>query len=482
MPLGYLSVPRQATGPLTNWPFRVHTRDNFATHNVFYPFTACPGPRVRALERAWTLLACGISLSFIWAGCRVRKDVPEGPSAEVVVAPVASYVKQVEGLASRDAGSDAHLILDGGVPPKGSFAVVFGGLESSPERPGPERTAAKVALAALALGKPPIDAVVEAVAVLEDHPDRNAGVGSSLRIDGKSVEMDAAVMAQDGRFGAVGALSRVKNPVRVARGVFDTPQRVLTGLGAQQFARTLGFRDFDPVTRESKASYRTLLRAELARDGGDASLLPRGWQLWVDASALMPEAGALTAEADAGGATDAGGAGDVAVEAAPAPKPAPPAAPRSRPPAPPLVETPPALPPPSSTAHDTVAALIRSPDGGFAGGVSSGGPPLTLPGRVGDVPTPGAALWVGKRGAVAVTGPGELIIDRGLARAVYDKLVALRSPKLAASWGLKQMPTGIAVSVVVLDDKSFAVAPPDAMAWVGSSGDKLSESATEAKP
>ena len=442
---------------------------------------ACPGSRTRALERAWTLLACGMSLSLLWAGCRVRKDVPEGPTAEAVVAPVASYVKQVEELASQDAGSDARLILDGGVPPKGSFALVFGGLESSPERPGPERTAAKVALAALALGKPPIDAVVEAVAVLEDHPDRNAGVGSSLRIDGKSVEMDAAVMAQDGRFGAVGALSRVKNPIRVARGVFDTSQRVLTGLGAQQFARTLGFRDFDPVTLQSKASYRTLLRAELARDGGDASLLPRGWQLWVDAAALMPEAGPQSAELDAGGVTDAGNAGDVAADTERVPKPRPTAPPRPRQPATPPVEAPPA-PSASATAHDTVAALVRSRDAGFAGGVSSGGPPLTLPGRVGDVPTPGAALWVGKRGAVAVTGPGELIIDRGLARAVYDKLVALRSPKLAAAWGVKQMPDGIAVSVVVLDDKSFAVAPPDAMAWVGSSGDKLSESATEAKP
>ncbi len=410
----------------------------------------------------------------------MRRDVPEGPAAEAVVKPAASFAQRIEHLAIRDAGRDVDLLLDAGDPPEGSFALVFGGLDSAPDRPQPERKAVRVALAALASGKPPVDAAVDAVSVLEDDPGRNAGLGSSLRIDGISVQMDAAVMAEDGRFGAVAAISRVRHPVSVARAVFDTPQRVLTGPGAQAFARNLGFGDFDPVTDQAKATYRTLLAAELARDAGASTLLPQGWQLWVDASAFLPDGGSAAAAPDA--SVDAASqakldAGTDAVADGPSKHPPVKAAPPKHPKQQPAPQKKPA-----DAGHDTVAALVRSEAGGFAGAVSSGGPPLAVPGRVGDVPTPGAALWVGKRGAVAITGPGERIVDLGLARAVYEKLVALRSPKLAAAWGVKQLPPDVAVCVAVMDGRSFAVEPPDAMAWVGSEGDKSEESTTEAKP
>ncbi len=413
----------------------------------------------------------------------MRRDVPDGPVAEAVVKPAAAFAERVEHLAMRDAGRDVELLLDAGAPPEGSFALVFGGLESAPERPQTERKAARVALAALASGKPPVDAAVDAVSVLEDDPNRNAGLGSSLRIDGLSVQMDAAVMAEDGRFGAVAAISRVRNPGRVARAVFDTQQRVLTGAGAQLFARSLGFGDFDPVTDQAKSSYRTLLAAELARDGGASSLLPQGWQMWVAASAFMPEAGPSAASPDASADGGAPMQPEVTADgqAPPPPQPAP-QKPAPAPVAAPKEQPQPKKPRPADAGHDTVAALVRSEAGGFAGAVSSGGPPLTVPGRVGDVPTPGAALWVGKRGAVAITGPGERIVDLGLARAVYEKLVALRSPKLAAAWGVKQLPAGVAVCVAVMDGRSFAVEPPDAMAWVGSEGDKTVESAKEDPP
>ena len=419
---------------------------------------------------------------LVWAGCRVRRDAPEGPTAGLIVAPVASYFQR-EHIAVRDAGPDVEPVVDAGDPPEGSFVLVFGGLDSAPERPQSEHRAVRVALAALAQGKAPVDAAVEGVAVLEDDPDRNAGLGSSIRIDGVTVQMDAAVMTEDGRFGAVAALSRVRNPVRVARGVFDTDQRVLTGLGAQQFARGLGYADFDPLTAQAKSTYQALLAAELARDAGSSSLLPKGWQMWVDASAWLPDGGTGVADADA--SADAGLGGDDPADGGAEAAPTPPAAvlkPKHTPPKPPA----PSAPGPDASipegGHDTVAALVRSAGGGFAGAVSSGGPPLTLPGRVGDVPTPGAALWVGKRGAVAITGPGERIVDLGLARAVYERLVALRSTKLAAAWGVKQLPAGAAVSVAVVDGRSFSVEPPDAMAWVGSEGDKTAESATEQKP
>lgn len=66
-------------------------------------------------------------------------------------------------------------------------------------------------------GENPLDAVVEAVMVLENSPLTNAGFGSNLTIDG-TVECDASVM--DGsnlQFGAVGAVSGIKNPILLAK-------------------------------------------------------------------------------------------------------------------------------------------------------------------------------------------------------------------------------------------------------------------------
>ncbi len=113
--------------------------------------------------------------------------------------------------------------------------------------------------ALLTNGASALDAVEAAVRLLEDDPVFDAGTGSHPARDGE-VEMDAIIVRGDTLdFGAVAALSNVRNPISVARRIMeDTPHAMLAGQGATQFAHEAGF-EFaptaalagDPLSREA---------------------------------------------------------------------------------------------------------------------------------------------------------------------------------------------------------------------------------------
>ncbi|HET9579538.1 MAG TPA: isoaspartyl peptidase/L-asparaginase family protein [Usitatibacter sp.] len=131
-------------------------------------------------------------------------------------------------------------------------------------RPGSENDAVEGLRAAVQAGEgvlrgggSALDAVCATVVALEDNPIYNAGTGGVLNFDG-FVELDACVMESRGaRVGAVSGLQRVKNPVLVARKVMEETDHVmLTGEGAQRFARVMGFGDHDPVTPARRADWK----------------------------------------------------------------------------------------------------------------------------------------------------------------------------------------------------------------------------------
>ncbi|MBK8953487.1 MAG: isoaspartyl peptidase/L-asparaginase [Chitinophagaceae bacterium] len=86
-----------------------------------------------------------------------------------------------------------------------------------------------------------IDAVEAAVIVLENDSLFNAGKGAVFTNEGKN-ELDAAIM--DGKTlsaGSVAGITTVKNPIKAARAVMEkSPHVMMTGLGAEQFAKQQG--------------------------------------------------------------------------------------------------------------------------------------------------------------------------------------------------------------------------------------------------
>jgi len=103
------------------------------------------------------------------------------------------------------------------------------------------RNALRAGWRVLERGGPALDAIEEAVVVMEDDETFDAGRGSFLNRDGR-VQMDALIM--DGatlRAGGVGCVERLRNPVRAARKILsDSPHVYFVGAGAEQFAAEHG--------------------------------------------------------------------------------------------------------------------------------------------------------------------------------------------------------------------------------------------------
>ena len=91
----------------------------------------------------------------------------------------------------------------------------------------------------LTSGGTALQAVLDAVMIMEDDTRLNAGTGGRMRDDG-SVQLDAAVATSDGRLGMVMAIEETPNPILVAAELLDEPFHVLAGEGARTWADSKG--------------------------------------------------------------------------------------------------------------------------------------------------------------------------------------------------------------------------------------------------
>lgn len=100
-----------------------------------------------------------------------------------------------------------------------------------------------------------LETVVYTVALLEDNELFNAGIGSQIQSDGK-VRLSASLMdGKTEKFSGVINVEDVKNPIQIAQSLLSYDDRVLSGDGAQHYAREKGFGYFNPVTDQRQSEY-----------------------------------------------------------------------------------------------------------------------------------------------------------------------------------------------------------------------------------
>lgn len=109
----------------------------------------------------------------------------------------------------------------------------------------------------LSKGGKAIDAVEQGVMVTEsDLSNRSVGVGGRPDRDGH-VTLDACIMDEKSRCGAVGCLEGIAHPISVARSIMENTQHVmLVGEGAKQYALDYGFSKIKTPLKEVKKDYK----------------------------------------------------------------------------------------------------------------------------------------------------------------------------------------------------------------------------------
>ncbi|MDN3587716.1 isoaspartyl peptidase/L-asparaginase [Pedobacter aquatilis] len=107
-----------------------------------------------------------------------------------------------------------------------------------------------------------LETVVYTVSLLENNELFNAGIGSQIQSDGK-VRLSSALMdGKTEKFSGVINVEDIKNPIEVSLKLMDYDDRVLSGEGAQNFARKNGFEFFNPIIPQRQTEYEAKLNQQ----------------------------------------------------------------------------------------------------------------------------------------------------------------------------------------------------------------------------
>ena len=219
--------------------------------------------------------APGAGVSVVRGGFAQRQVEDEAmrlDRADVVGVGVDSVLHLPSGRVERPMFERRYTVRDGVlVAVDAPLLVIHGGAgvergDLTPEEETAARDALAAALraghAALATGKPALDAVTAAITSLEDAPMFNAGRGAVFTHDGRN-ELDTSIMdGASGKAGAAAGLHRVRNPITLARAIMERSRHVMMiGAGAEIFAREQGITLVDPAYFRTEKRWRQLQKA-----------------------------------------------------------------------------------------------------------------------------------------------------------------------------------------------------------------------------
>jgi isoaspartyl peptidase/L-asparaginase-like protein (Ntn-hydrolase superfamily) len=343
-----------------------------------------------------------LTLGFLLVGCSTRAE----PIGELPAA------------AAQDPTAHAGLMI-----------VAHGGQGSPASRSDGPAAAVEAVRTALDAEEAPMEAAIRGIVIMEDDPRFNAGTGANLRLDGKTIECDAAIMDDEGNFGAVAGLAGIKNPILVARAVVDSPHILMAGPGARAFADTLGLQSADLGTDYAKRKIERGWSRLLAGDRWSDYDWRSRWNFETPAPTDMDGVKASLADPQPDPTQDEG------------------------------------------DTKDTVGVVLRTAEGRYAAALSTGGTTLALRGRVGDVPQLGAGLYVGPSGAVAATGKGEAITRERVAAEVYALLEQGVHPREAIRRAARGVTRAEGVGVIAVSERGYGAWATTQMAWAAAVGD-----------
>lgn len=164
-----------------------------------------------------------------------------------------------------------------------------------------------------------LDAVVEAILIMEDSPLFNAGKGAVFTHEGKN-ELDASIMEGSSlSAGSVAGVTVIKNPILAARAVMEKSEHVMmVGKGAEQFAQQVGLEIVDPSyfwTEHRWNGLQNILKrdqskTELDHDAKATSFIPEVPSALIDekfgtvGAVALDKSGNLSAGTSTGGMTN----------------------------------------------------------------------------------------------------------------------------------------------------------------------------------
>lgn len=162
--------------------------------------------------------------------------------------------------------------------------------------------------AVLAAGGTAMDAVTQTIMILENSPYFNAGKGAVFTHDGKN-ELDASIMnGVDLSAGAVGGVSKVKNPILAARAVMEnSPHVMLSGNGADIFAEEQNLELVTPdyfYTEQRWKALQNILQKENVTTGDLLETPNADYKYGTVGCAALDKEGNLAAGTSTGGMTN----------------------------------------------------------------------------------------------------------------------------------------------------------------------------------